>query len=116
MMASTLLIFAIDFLAARAMTKKFSSSNSDGSITPVPEGSPSMEEKKEVYGGHSHDFSAVATEIMAKDPLSKRAHWEVQLLEAGIIFHSVMIGVTLGAQGGSTFVSIAILQPFQMYC
>lgn len=104
MMAATLLIFAIDFLAARAMTKKFSNNNNDGSVSPVSEGSPTVDEKKGGFG-HSHDFSAVAVEIMAKDPLSKRAHWEVQLLEAGIIFHSVMIGVTLGAQGGSTFVS-----------
>lgn len=103
-MAATLLIFAIDFLAARAMTKKFSNNNNDGSVSPVSEGSPTVDEKKGGFG-HSHDFSAVAVEIMAKDPLSKRAHWEVQLLEAGIIFHSVMIGVTLGAQGGSTFVS-----------
>lgn len=62
-----------------------------------------MDEKKEGFG-HTHDFSTVATEVMAKDPLSKRAHWEVQLLEAGIIFHSVMIGVTLGSQSGSSFV------------
>lgn len=103
MMASTLLIFTIDFLAARALTKKFSNSNNTlGQSSPIAE-SPVVDEKKEGFG-HTHDFSAVASEIMAKDPLSKRAHWEVQLLEAGIIFHSIMIGVALGAQGGSTFV------------
>lgn len=102
MMASTLLIFAIDFLAARALTNKFKDGNaSTSSITPG--GSPDVDEKKEGFG-HTHDFSTVATEVMAKDPLSKRAHWEVQLLEAGIIFHSVMIGVTLGSQSGSSFV------------
>ena len=86
MMASTLLIFAIDFLAARAMTKKFSNTQpGSGEASPVAE-SPVVDEKKEGFG-HTHDFSAVATEIMAKDPLSRRAHWEVQLLEAGIIFH-----------------------------
>lgn len=87
MMASTLLIFAIDFLAARAMTKKFSNNSTSGQASPVAE-SPVVDEKKEEGFGHTHDFSSVATEIMAKDPLSRRAHWEVQLLEAGIIFVS----------------------------
>ena len=30
-------------------------------------------------------------EIEVLDPSSKRAHWDVQLLEAGIVFHSVMM-------------------------
>jgi zinc transporter 1/2/3 len=107
MMASTMLLFAIDFYAARTMTRKFRDNRQDTLETDTavdsPASSPVVDEKGQNFG-HTHDFSGVATEIMAKDPLSQRAHWEVQLLEAGIIFHSVMIGVALGSQGGSTFV------------
>jgi zinc transporter 1/2/3 len=38
--------------------------------------------------GHSHGFMASS---------GKDQHWQVMILEAGIIFHSIMIGVTLGA-------------------
>ncbi|KAJ9107656.1 hypothetical protein QFC21_001116 [Naganishia friedmannii] len=39
--------------------------------------------------GHSHSHGF---EIVGKDQ-----HWQVMILEVGIIFHSIMIGVTLGA-------------------
>lgn len=38
-------------------------------------------------------------EITNFDGAAKIAHWNVQLLEYGVIFHSVMIGVSLGAMG-----------------
>lgn len=38
-------------------------------------------------------------EITNFDGAAKTAHWNVQLLEYGVIFHSIMIGVSLGAMG-----------------
>lgn len=106
MMAATMSIFAVDYLAARWMTlKRMRDERENCQNTSAPPSPDASADEKGHNVGHTHDFSAIGAEVMAKDPYSRRAHWEVELLEAGIIFHSIMIGVTLGAQGGSTFVS-----------
>ncbi|WWC62356.1 uncharacterized protein I303_104952 [Kwoniella dejecticola CBS 10117] len=53
--------------------------------------------------------------IAELDPASKRAHWDVQLLEGGIVFHSVMIGVALGAQVDGFSVTFAALVFHQLF-
>ncbi|WVQ96901.1 hypothetical protein IAU59_004009 [Kwoniella sp. CBS 9459] len=50
------------------------------------------------------------------DPTSKRALWDVQLIEGGIVFHSIMIGVALGAQVegfSATFAALVFHQLFE---
>nr|XP_019012562.1 uncharacterized protein I206_02057 [Kwoniella pini CBS 10737]OCF51343.1 hypothetical protein I206_02057 [Kwoniella pini CBS 10737] len=54
--------------------------------------------------------------IAELDPASKRAHWDVQLLESGIVFHSIMIGIALGAQVdgfSATFAALVFHQLFE---
>lgn len=110
-MASLMVVFIIDFVALRRMqslrgTPMQNASDSSGSQTAS---SPTLDSDKPLPVGerlgHDHDFSCMEGAGLSKDGSDKRSHWEVQLLEAGICFHSVMIGVTLGAQGGSGFVS-----------
>lgn len=38
----------------------------------------------------------------------RQLKWEVSLLEIGIIFHSIIIGVSLNASGGDQFVPFLI--------
>ncbi|GAA5822026.1 hypothetical protein JCM11491_004729, partial [Sporobolomyces phaffii] len=54
--------------------------------------------------GHCH---GPAREIET-DYSSTQAHFDVLILEAGIIFHSIMIGVSLGASGGDQWIPLFI--------
>lgn len=54
--------------------------------------------------GHSH---GPARELPT-DYSSTQAHFDVLILEAGIIFHSIMIGVSLGASGGDQWIPLFI--------
>lgn len=59
---------------------------------------------------HQHDLGhchGPAREI-ATDYSSAQAHFDVLILEAGIIFHSIMIGVSLGASGGDQWIPLFI--------
>lgn len=116
-MASLMVIFAIDFLAARWLAKR-----SALHAHKEPHSPSTLDEKN--HFGHDHDFSGIDEGVLAGRDTA-RARWEVKLLEAGICFHSIMIGrsdrrsleclrerltfpgtgVTLGAQGGGGFVS-----------
>lgn len=116
-MASLMVIFAIDFLAARWLARR-----SALHAHKEPSSPSTVDEKTQL--GHDHDFSGIDEGVLAGRDTA-RARWEVKLLEAGICFHSIMIGlsctllrvsgwltirlagVTLGAQGGDGFVSPA---------
>ena len=37
---------------------------------------------------------------------SEQARFDVYLLDAGIVFHSIMIGVSLGATGGASWIPL----------
>lgn len=63
--------------------------------------------------GHSHGPAPDE----GTDFASPQAHFDVLILEAGIIFHSIMIGVSLGTSGGSQwrplFIAIIFHQLFE---
>ncbi|KAK7047150.1 hypothetical protein VNI00_006815 [Paramarasmius palmivorus] len=64
----------------------------------VPKNSPEMTGKTQ---------SISESETSTERPISARQEIvNVQMLEAGIIFHSIMIGVSLGATGGSEWVAL----------
>lgn len=73
---------------------------------------PSTVEKHTQPFGHSHGPAPNPH----TDYSSPQAHFDVSILEAGIIFHSIMIGVSLGASGGSQwrplFIAIVFHQMF----
>jgi zinc transporter 1/2/3 len=100
-MASLMIIFTIDFLAARWLARR---SALHGHKEPE---SPSTVDEKNHFA-HDHDFSGIDEGVLAGRDTA-RARWEVKLLEAGICFHSIMIGVTLGAQGGAGFVGFSVI-------
>ncbi|CEH16772.1 Fe2 /Zn2 regulated transporter [Ceraceosorus bombacis] len=73
---------------------------------------------KKRSGPHAHDEAASASnsDLDAARAHAKVAKFEVIALEAGIIFHSVIIGVSLGASSGDTFVTLLIAMTFhQMF-
>jgi len=70
------------------------------------------DEKRTTDLGHCHGPSR----LVHTDYASPQAHADVTILEAGIIFHSIMIGVSLGASGGSQWVPLFIAVVFhQMF-
>ncbi|EKD02936.1 ZIP Zinc transporter family protein [Trichosporon asahii var. asahii CBS 8904] len=50
-----------------------------------------------------------ACNISIETAQRRKAAWQVILLEAGIIFHSVMIGVTLGADSSSAWTTLLLV-------
>lgn len=50
-----------------------------------------------------------ASDISIETVERRKAAWQVVLLEAGIIFHSVMIGVTLGADSSTAWTTLFIV-------
>ncbi|BGP17101.1 hypothetical protein JCM10213_003880 [Rhodosporidiobolus nylandii] len=115
-MAGVYVVFAVDFFVMRWLksrahnrTTAAAVASADGPSTSSP---PSSINKHAEAFGHSHgpapnehtDFS------------SPQAHFDVTILEAGIIFHSIMIGISLGASGGSQWTPLFIAVVFhQMF-
>lgn len=76
----------------------------DRNITAASSSSPESPGGKKI-DGISAPMTELAccgpnkSEVTPFDGAAKTAHWNVQLLEYGVIFHSIMIGVSLGAMG-----------------
>ncbi|WWC63097.1 uncharacterized protein I303_105696 [Kwoniella dejecticola CBS 10117] len=101
-MAAAFITFLFDFIGSRAAHKKYEHSR--------PMGSPGAE-KAERGHDHSHDGHDHGYDLV----LDGRQNWEVVLLELGIIFHSIMIGVTLGAGSGNGWTTLLIVIVFHQF-
>nr|XP_019045919.1 hypothetical protein I302_06310 [Kwoniella bestiolae CBS 10118]OCF24849.1 hypothetical protein I302_06310 [Kwoniella bestiolae CBS 10118] len=111
-MGSMLVIWLVDYFSARWVRSSFLVPNDNSTISPSineiqPAPPPVFQDL-----GCGHVYKPTADEL---DPNSKRAHWDVELLEGGIIFHSIMIGVTLGAQTRGFEVTFAALVFHQLF-
>ena len=84
-------------------------SDSSSGTSPIEKG---LATKPHSHGGHGHD---IAQAVHGTDYSSDQAHLDVYLLEAGIIFHSIMIGVTLGATGGTEWVPLLCAIVFHQF-
>lgn len=135
-MAGVYLVFFIDFfvmrhlkartanrLAALAVANADSPTESPTSsmyaFSPSLPPSPSTDssfpcstqnEKRPIDLGHDHNGP---TNGPVTDYASPQAHFDVVILECGIIFHSIMIGVSLGASGGSQWIPLLCAVTFQ---
>ena len=88
-MAAVFLIWLFDFFAARWMSSR-ALALAGPPDSPSSDGHPS--EKRRGLADMGHDHSADGL-LLKFDGASRQAHWDVQLLEAGIIFHSIMMYV-----------------------
>lgn len=57
-------------------------------------------EKRRGLADMGHDHSCDGP-LLKFDGASRQAHWDVQLLEAGIIFHSIMMCVLLSSRASN---------------
>ncbi|GAA5944675.1 uncharacterized protein JCM15063_000829 [Sporobolomyces koalae] len=116
-LAGVYVTFSVDFFVMRWLrdrgdrrANRLAVKNQDGAV--VSSSASSTEEKMDL--GHSHGSAQEADQM---DYASKQAHFDVLILEAGILFHSIMIGVSLGASGGDQwtplFIAIVFHQLFE---
>ncbi|GAA6018211.1 hypothetical protein JCM10207_002868 [Rhodosporidiobolus poonsookiae] len=105
-MAGVYTVFSVDFFVMRWLktrASRRSSADSVASADDAPSPSASVEKQRQSEAiGHSHGPAPNEH----TDYASPQAHFDVMILEAGIIFHSIMIGVSLGASGGSQWVPL----------
>lgn len=94
-MAAAMITFILDFLGSRVAHRKYNGhpmesptlENSEaGSVERKGRPANSDHDHPAHHDSHGHNFDAA---------LSAEQNHQVLLLEAGIIFHSIMIGVTL---------------------
>ncbi|PWZ02053.1 Zip-domain-containing protein [Testicularia cyperi] len=100
-MAAVWLVFIIDFFllrSTRAQARAFEAQQRAGSN----EGEKSSIDSE----------MALERQSMAENKVQE---WDVAAMEAGIIFHSILIGVTLGVATGSGFVALLITIVFHQF-
>ncbi|GAA5916755.1 hypothetical protein JCM6882_003047 [Rhodosporidiobolus microsporus] len=111
-MAGTYVVFTVDFFVMRWLKARgdqrssaAAAANADG---PSSASSDSQSVEKAAHAHPPQDFGHNHGPAPNEhtDFASPQAHFDVTILEAGIIFHSIMIGVSLGASGGSQWVPL----------
>ncbi|GAA6012208.1 hypothetical protein JCM11491_001786 [Sporobolomyces phaffii] len=109
-LAGVYVVFSVDFFVMRWLRSRGerrlaanAASNGDGPSGSIDSSSDVGKERPSDLG-HCH---GPAREIET-DYSSTQAHFDVLILEAGIIFHSIMIGVSLGASGGDQWIPLFI--------
>ncbi|WRT67547.1 uncharacterized protein IL334_004519 [Kwoniella shivajii] len=116
-MGSMLLIWLVDYFGARWAARR-------KSPDVVPDGSAKIDTQTPLESSPNSDTKPIFQDLCCEtgcrplqdlDPASQRAHWDVQLLEGGIVFHSIMIGVALGAQSDGFSVTFAALVFHQLF-
>lgn len=93
-LAGLWIVFLIDFGALRIIRARSRPPSQTNTLT-----------NEELKWDHSHGI----------DYSSPQAHFDVNLLEAGIIFHSVMVGVTLGTSAGDQYKALFIAIVFHQF-
>ncbi|WWD20703.1 hypothetical protein CI109_105179 [Kwoniella shandongensis] len=106
-LAAAFLTFLLDLFGVRLAHKQF------GNRSESPDSSPGREKARPLTmedghheHGHDHGYDLV---------FEKEQNWQVVLLELGIIFHSIMIGVTLGAGSGAGWTTLLIVIVFHQF-
>ena len=118
-LAGAFVTFLLDFFATRHLAhhhshSTYTTSEGESSYVTSPGGEKEINNHDgvvtdqnrflELGHGHAHHI-----------PSDRDKKWQVILLEAGIIFHSIMIGVTLGATGGSGWIRLLIVIVFHQF-
>ncbi|CCH41120.1 Zinc transporter 7 [Wickerhamomyces ciferrii] len=111
-MAGIFIAFLIEYFGHRAL--QWRNNKALGTVKPVEDGSAEDDsitnkeaaqvQNNQVHGHHEHSL------LMPKDKVS------VTMMEVGIVFHSIIIGITLVVAGDSSFITLFIVILFhQMF-
>lgn len=111
-MAAAVVTAALDFVGTRAADRKAA-----GMLHAHPSpnlGSSDASSEPDVEKNAQQPVIADAC-VHADVLFQEEQGWQVMLLEAGIIFHSIMIGITLGAGSGAGWVTLLIVIVFHQF-
>ncbi|EJD48603.1 Zip-domain-containing protein [Auricularia subglabra TFB-10046 SS5] len=100
-------------LASGAGSSGYGTFSRDSSPSPSKVSNPPSEST--ALARSSYAFVDVSRNESGIDYVWPQAHFDVYLLEAGIIFHSIMIGVSLGATGGEQWMPLFIAIIFHQF-
>ncbi|OCF30861.1 hypothetical protein I316_07494 [Kwoniella heveanensis BCC8398] len=109
-LAAAFITFLFDFVGSRAAHKKYEHHALGAGGAGSPDSPPAAEKIPPTHD-HSHDGHEHGYDLVFEG----RQNWEVVLLELGIIFHSIMIGVTLGAGSGTGWTTLLIVIVFHQF-
>ncbi|SJX63352.1 related to ZRT2-Zinc transporter II [Sporisorium reilianum f. sp. reilianum] len=104
-MAAVWLVFLVDFFLLRALRKRTGS----GAVCGHHDGAIEKRESNSTLDDASEETTLYGGLTFAQ---AKVAEWDVIAIEAGIIFHSILIGVMLGVATGAGFVALLITITF----
>lgn len=117
-MAAVWLVFLVDFFLLRALRKRTDAGSlcsHDGVAHHEEQQHMGAVEKRESNSSLDHSSSSGSAESVyggLSYAQAKVAEWDVTVIEMGIIFHSILIGVTLGVATGAGFVALLIAVTF----
>ncbi|PWN49294.1 Zip-domain-containing protein [Violaceomyces palustris] len=113
-MAAVWLVFMVDFFLLRALRKRTGTGSLCNHDQPqsVEENSVGKRESNSTLERTSSPQENAGQYGGLTYAQAKVAEWDVTAIEAGIIFHSILIGVTLGVATGAGFVALLIAITF----
>lgn len=103
-MAGVIIVFTVDFSTVRSMLR---------GQQAVPPTTINKFKASDHCMAAQHDKEVQSQQPQDQQPLDsarklsmeeQRKHWEVNMLEGGTVFHSFIVGLTIGAQSGPGFV------------
>ncbi|EST05378.1 Zinc/iron permease [Kalmanozyma brasiliensis GHG001] len=111
-MAAVWLVFLVDFFLLRALRKRSGAGSVCSHDGEQQLASAHTVEKRESHSSLDHSASEESTYGGLTYAQAKVAEWDVIAIELGIIFHSILIGITLGVATGAGFVALLIAITF----
>lgn len=116
-MGAVWLVFLIDFFLLRTLRKRTGQGSLCNHDDHHPQEGSLEAARMEKSNSHSTLDRTPSTETSTTYgdltyAQAKVAEWDVIAIEAGIVFHSILIGVTLGVATGSGFVALLIAITF----
>ncbi|PWN24510.1 Zinc/iron permease, partial [Jaminaea rosea] len=116
-MAAVYVCFLLDFIALRSVRQRVMQARQTLLARSGPQGGAGTGSEDDEKLGHRE-------EALSRDDASEQLDreefrlnkWSIVSLEAGIVFHSIIIGVTLGASSGEGWVPLLIAITFHQFC
>lgn len=114
-MAAAVVTAVLDFIGTRAADRKASRSSGMHLHTSPNLGSSDASSEPDVEKNAVPQPMVADACVHADALFQEEQGWQVIMLEAGIIFHSIMIGITLGAGSGAGWVTLLIVIVFHQF-
>lgn len=112
-MAAVYIVFLIDFFVLKPLRRRVLEDKERPIDSVTEQGKVSTPDSESVHGARRS--SSVGSSTMVS-PEAKLQRWNLVALEAGIVFHSIIIGVTLGTSSGAGWVPLLIAITFHQFC